>query len=231
MNAMDHASAARDWRPQAFGGKRAATIDDPIVEPLWTGLRVLAHVDGGRSTLRDLDGDPVDDFPEINTALAGAIRAERVVVDAHLTHQPVQAIAEVAARDTVETPKAAAAVGQMWFGLRRGGRTKAPQGPETVGRDPLPASVDIAIVVVDLLWLDDQPLLDVPLLERKRILESVLDESKLVRRGIYIRQPIDTWVGSWRTFGFNRMAFKAANSRYLPGQPNPDWAIADLPTR
>jgi ATP-dependent DNA ligase len=82
-----------------------------------------------------------------------------------------------------------------------------------------------------LLWLDDQPLLDVPLLERKRILESVLDESKLVRRGIYIRQPIDTWVGSWRSFGFNRMAFKAANSRYLPGQPNPDWAIADLPTR
>jgi hypothetical protein len=56
-------------------------------------------------------------------------------------------------------------------------------------------------------------------------------ESEFVRRGIYIRPPIDTWIGSWRTFGFNRMAFKAANSRYLPGQPNPDWAIADLPTR
>jgi hypothetical protein len=53
----------------------------------------------------------------------------------------------------------------------------------------------------------------------------------LVRRGIFIRPPIDTWIGSWRTFGFNRMAYKAANSRYLPGQPNPDWAIADLPIR
>lgn len=221
------------WRPQGFGKARAAAIDDPLVEPLWTGVRVLAHVDAGRTTLRDLDGDPVDDFPEINSALRGAIRAERVVVDAHLTHQPVQAIAEVAARDSrgAEAPTATAVVGQWWFGglLRR--RRKVPLDPESVGRDPLPADADIAIVVVDLLAIDDQPLLDVPLLERKRILESVLVESEYVRRGIYIRPPIDTWIGSWRTFGFNRMAFKAANSRYLPGQPNPDWAIADLPSR
>jgi ATP-dependent DNA ligase len=232
MHATDPRSAVLSWRPQAFGGRRAGAIDDPLVEPLWTGLRVLAHVDDGNATLRDLDGDPVDDFPEINAALAGAIQAERVVVDAHLTHQPIQAIADVARRDTLEAPKATAVVGQMWFGaLMRGRRKKVSIDPESVGRDPLPSGAEIAIVVVDLLWLDDQPLLDVPLLERKRILESVLVESQLVRRGIYIRPPIDTWIGSWRTFGFNRMAFKAANSRYLPGQPNPDWAIADLPTR
>jgi hypothetical protein len=227
-------SAALHWRPQGFGKSRAAAIDDPLVEPLWSGVRVLAHVDAGRTTLRDLDGDPVDDFPEINSALAGAIRAERVVVDAHLTHQPVQAIAEVAARDSQgpEAPTATAVVGQWWFGaFLRGRRRKATLDPESVGRDPLPANGDIAIVVVDLLAIDDQPLLDVPLLERKRILESVLVESEYVRRGIYIRPPIDTWIGSWRSFGFNRMAFKAANSRYLPGQPNPDWAIADLPSR
>ncbi len=237
MTATDTDTAAGlptlDWRPQGFGKARAAAIDDPLVEPLWAGVRVLAHVDAGRTTLLDLDGDPVDDFPEINSALRGAIRAERVVVDAHLTHQPVQAIAEVAARDSrgAEAPTATAVVGQWWFGglLRR--RRKVPLDPESVGRDPLPADADIAIVVVDLLAIDDQPLLDVPLLERKRILESVLVESEYVRRGIYIRPPIDTWIGSWRTFGFNRMAFKAANSRYLPGQPNPDWAIADLPSR
>jgi ATP-dependent DNA ligase len=228
------ASDAIDWRPQGFGKTRAAAIDDPLVEPLWTGVRVLAHVDAGQATLRDLDGDPVDDFPEINAALAGAIRADRVVVDAHLTHQPIQAIAEVAARDSqgAEAPTATAVVGQWWFGsLLRGRRRKVSLDPESVGRDPLPANADIAIVVVDLLSIDDQPLLDVPLLERKRILESILVESEFVRRGIYIRPPIDTWIGSWRTFGFNRMAFKAANSRYLPGRPNPDWAIADLPSR
>ena len=232
MNATDPAFADFGWRPQAFGDRRAAAIEDPLVEPLWTGLRVLAHVDGDRTVLRDLDGDPVDDYPEINRALGEAVQAQRVVVDAHLTHQPIQAIADVAARDTLEAPKATAVVGQMWFGgLMRGRRKKVSLDPESVGRDPLPADIPIAIVVVDLLWLDDQPLLDVPLLERKRILESVLLESEYVRRGIYIRPPIDTWIGSWRTFGFNRMAFKAANSRYLPGKPNPDWAIADLPIR
>ena len=232
VNATDPTAAAQTWRPQAFGDRWAGAIEDPLVEPLWTGLRVLAHVDAGRATLRDLDGDPVEDYPEINAALADAIRAQRVVVDAHLTHQPIQAVAEVAARDSLEAPKATAVVGQMWFGaLMRGRRKKVSLDPESVGRDALPADADIAIVVVDLLWLDDQPLLDVPLLERKRILESVVTESETVRRGIYIRPPIDTWIGSWRTFGFNRMAYKAANSRYLPGRPNPDWAIADLPIR
>src|SRR5712671_2772491 len=97
-----------DWRPQGFGKARAAAIDDPLVEPLWSGVRVLAHVDAGRTALRDLDGDPVDDFPEINSALRGAIRAERVVVDAHLTHQPVQAIAEVPARPRIGRARSAA---------------------------------------------------------------------------------------------------------------------------
>lgn len=232
MTATDATTAALSWRPQAFGNRRARAIEDPIVEPLWTGLRVLAHVENGRATMRDLDGDPVDDFPDVNAALADAIRADRVVLDAHLTHQPIQAIADVAARDSIEAPKATAIVGQMWFGgLMRGRRKQVSLDPDSVGRDPLSSTADLAIVVVDLLWLDDQPLLDIPLLERKRILEAVLVESKFVRRGIYIRPPIDTWIGSWRTFGFNRMAFKAANSRYLPGKANPDWAIADLPIR
>ena len=80
-------------------------------------------------------------------------------------------------------------------------------------------------------WLDDEPLLSVPLLERKRILESVVDESRLVRRGIYVRPPIDSWMGSWRSFGFKRIAFKGANSRYMPGTPNAEWVVGDLPAR
>jgi hypothetical protein len=233
MNVIDPTAATLAWRPQAFGNRRARSIDDPLVEPLWTGLRILGHVDGGRALLRDLDGDPVDDFPAINTALAAAIRAERVVVDAHLSHQPIQAIADIAARARTEAPNAAAAaVGQMWFGGLFGRRgPKAAVDPASVGREMPAADEDIAIVVVDLLSFDDQPLLDVPLLERKRILEAVLIESELVRRGIYIRPPIDAWIGSWRTSGFSRMAFKAANSRYLPGRPNPEWAIVDLPIR
>ena len=79
--ARDATSAAATWRPQQFiegGGK----IGDPIIEPLWTGLRVLALVDGGSVTIRDIDGDPVDEFPEAAAELATANQAERLIVAA-----------------------------------------------------------------------------------------------------------------------------------------------------
>jgi ATP-dependent DNA ligase len=89
----------------------------------------------------------------------------------------------------------------------------------------------ISLVVVDLLWLDGQWLLDVPLLERKRVLESIVPEEQLIRPGPYVRQPIASWIGSWRAQGFRAMTFKAANSRYRPGETSDEWTLAEMPRR
>ena len=89
----------------------------------------------------------------------------------------------------------------------------------------------VSLVVVDLLWLDGQCLLDVPLLERKRVLDSIVPEEQLVRPGPYVRQPIGSWIGSWRAQGFHAMTFKAANSRYRPGETADDWTLAEMPRR
>ena len=238
MSAGDPSTATRDvasasvaWRPQRFS-EAGGNVIDPLVEPLWTGLRVLALVEGGSASFRDLDGEEIDDFPDIADELVAAARADRLLVDGYLTHQPIQDRETVARRAAAEEPNAAPSIGQMWFGAlgRRRSRENAPTVEQTE-RDPLPVDGDVAIVVVDLVWLDDEPLLSIPLLERKRILESVLGESRLVRRGIFVRPPIDTWIGSWRSFGFSRLAYKAANSRYLPGETNPQWTVADLPAR
>ena len=72
---------------------------------------------------------------------------------------------------------------------------------------------------------------DVPLLERRRLLESVIAETDLVRNGIFVRPPIDTWVGSWRSMGFPGISFKAANSRYAPGATAQDWVSIAMPRR
>jgi len=56
MLATDARTAAKTWRPQEFGGRRASNVPDPIVEPLWNGPRVLALVANGEATLTDLDG-------------------------------------------------------------------------------------------------------------------------------------------------------------------------------
>jgi hypothetical protein len=227
----DIAEAAAAWRPQRFS-ESGGDVVDPLMEPLWTGLRVLALVDGPDASFRDTDGDLIADFPEIADELAEAARADRLLLDGYLTHQPIQDPTVVGRREAVEAPDNAPSIGQMWFGAlaRRRSRVKPPPVEQTE-HEPLPVDSDVAIVVVDLLWLDDEPLLSVPLLERKRILESVLGESRLVRRGIYVRPPIDTWLGSWRSFGFSRLAYKAANSRYLPGETNPQWTVGDLPSR
>jgi hypothetical protein len=217
MLASDAASAAATWRPAQFGNKRARTIDNPIVEPLWTGPRVLAFVDRGKVRLTDIEGSLIEGHDELAAALADAAQGETLLVEAFLTPEPLRAPA-LLATDAVSAPKLADVVTQMVVGSH-GQRTErlADRQDEARRRTVEGASHEAALVAVDLLWLDDQSLCDVPLLERKRILESVIAQSELVRVGIHITPPIDTWLGSWRSFGLRRISFKAANSRYVPG--------------
>lgn len=228
--ARDVQTAAATWRPQRFT-ESGGDVQDPLIEPLWTGLRVLAVVDGDRVTFRDIDGDPIEEFDDVAGELAAARLADRLILDGYLTHQVLQEPAAIARRAAEAKSSDAPTMSQMWFGnlLRRGGK-KAPSVEQTERAAPV-VDGDVALVMVDILWLDDDPLLNVPLLERKRILESAVGELRLVRRGTFVRPPVDTWLGSWRSFGFSRMSYKAANSRYLPGQQNPQWTVADVPAR
>jgi ATP-dependent DNA ligase len=228
--ARDVRSAAATWRPQRLS-ESGGDVADPLIEPLWTGLRVLATVDEGVATFRDIDGDVVEDFPDVARELAEARLADRLIVDGYLTHQVIQEQEAIARRAAEARSSATPTMSQMWFGnlLRRGGR-RGPTVESTERSSPV-VDGDVALVIVDIVWLDDEPLLDVPLLERKRVLESAVGESRLVRRGTFVRPPVDTWLSSWRAFGFSRMSYKAANSRYLPGQQNPEWTVADIPAR
>ena len=84
---------------------------------------------------------------------------------------------------------------------------------------------------MDLVSLDGQTLVEIPLLERKRLLESVLAEGDLVRRTPYVRYPAGPFIVTWRSFGFGGLAYKAANSRYRLGATNDDWCLAPMPRR
>jgi hypothetical protein len=232
MLATDALAAATTWRPQEFGAKRAADVPDPLVEPLWAGIRILAFVADGDVRFRDVFGDPVEGHDDVRAELLASSAGSTVLVEGVLTAEPLQSTTDVAAREKIATPKASRALGTMVVGDRGNRKDRlADRVDEVKKRTADNPFIPMAMVAVDLLWLDDQSLCDVPLLERRRILESVLTESHLVRVGIYVKPPVDAWLGAWRTFGFNRVAFKAANSRYLPGEKNPEWAIAQIPPR
>ncbi len=215
-----------DLRPQTYAKGAPSNVRDPIVEPLWTGLRALASVDAGGVALVDEDGDQVTGFDGIVEALAASALASELVVDGFITRQATRTASAVVAWSD-EMPS----MGTM-VGLRRNRAVDTLKLKEGSLADQTFDPADaIAFVATDLLWLDETSLLDVPLLERRRLLEAVVIESDAVRIGAFIRPPIDRWVASWRAQGFDGLTFKAANSRYRPGSANPDWVITGMPRR
>jgi len=83
-------------------------------------------------------------------------------------------------------------------------------------------------VAVDLVELDGEPLHDVPFQERRRLLESVIDEGVQVRVSPVVKQPLAGWLMGWRANGFTHYVAKHMNSRYLPGERNDDWLKLSL---
>jgi hypothetical protein len=218
-------SDVRTWRPQGFGRRDVRRISDPLIEPLWAGERVLAVAQRGYPLdLRDSEGEPLEGpaIEVIAAQLDEALLADTVVLDGYLTHQATTpAVMDV--NRGIQLPSAQQMVTQMLFG-RRGSagaaRRAAPSG------DP---GAPVAFVAVDLLAIDSEPLLEVPLLERKRLLESAVLETTLIRRTAYVRPPVDRWLVTWRSLGFQDLAYKAANSRYTPGARNDEWAAIAIP--
>jgi ATP-dependent DNA ligase len=231
---------SRAWRPQAFGPRKAKDLRDPIVEPAWDGIRVLAHVSTAGVYLVDANGaDLASDHPEIAAELLADTEADAAVIDGYLTDQALLSGVGIAL-DIDGSPGVSEHVTQFFLGRQAadamGGRGRVPgrATARTIGQVEAVATaapVPIAFVAIDLLALDNEVLLDVPLLERKRLLESVLREGDRVRRTQYVREPAGSFIITWRSFGFGGLAHKEANSRYHPGARNDDWTLMAMPRR
>jgi len=212
-----------EWRPQVPVGRgvRGASIEDPILEPHWSGQHVLAHYDSRRGTadgepwlrLLDHEGEDVTATePQVSHALRGAVMAVDAVVDGFLTSDATRTGLGASLATRAEIPR---------FQLFMPRPTDLDVVPiEGHDRDNL-----VAFVAVDLLQVDGQPLFDVPLLERKRLLESVIEPADLVRISVYTRPPLLPWLNSWRAAGLAGLIMKGANSRYRPGAESTDWTV------
>lgn len=217
----------RAWRPQGFGSVKTQRIADPLIEPVWIGERVLVHVSEGSVEIFDAGGRPVtEETDDVSAGIAGGVRAGSVVLDGYLTHQATIP-PPAPGRGEVEVPSAGELTAQMLLGRRTRRKELVEEADAMAAVEA--ADSPLAFVAIDLLELDGITLLDVPLLERKRLLESAVVEGDLLRVGAYVRPPIDAWLGTWRSLGFFEVAYKAANGRYAPGRPSESWATARIP--
>jgi ATP-dependent DNA ligase len=209
-----------EWRPQRPRASRVPPpIQDAILEPSWTGTHVLVHFDsqrgGGRreTWIRLVDesgSDATDREPTVVDEIVRSVLAIDAVFDGYLTTQ--------ATRPGEGTTLA----------MRPNVRPFPLLLPHDADVDVVPEkppASSVAFVAVDLLRLDGQELFDVPLLERKRLLEAVVAQCDLVRVTPFARPPIAHWFASWKSAGFGGIVAKAANSRYRPSSFTDEWAV------
>ncbi len=161
--------------------------------------------------LLDDDGQDVGDTaPLVIEVLRGAIMAFEAVIDGILTEQ-----ATAGGEGTALIPRAKVSrLGLLMPRQAEMSYTPA-KGDDRAG--------EVAFVALDLLSVDGQSMLDLPLLERKRQLESLFVQSELVRVSPHARPPLSPWLNTWKSAGFRGVMMKAANSRYRPGDFTLEW--------
>jgi ATP-dependent DNA ligase len=213
----------RQWRPlEARSRGRAPTITDPIIEPNWRGLRVLAHFKStpagpARATVELVDIDGLDvsaEFEHVVQALVEHVNANDAVLDGVLTDQALAGGLGIGVVPTADLSPVGVFLGRK---------------PEVSVSPPRPRATrhDTAFVATDLLAVDGESLFDLPLLERKRQLDGLLLESEYARVSPFARPPLEQWFNSWKSAGFSGVVLKAANSRYRPADVARQWAVVE----
>jgi ATP-dependent DNA ligase len=210
-----------------YRGRRAFDVKDPIVEPLWSGTRALVHLTvrpeaeppATVAIIEETGLDLADELPELAAALAAGVLALEAIVDGVITRQltldgvGAAAIPEIRSRPT-----------EMFVRSNLDFDISARGAIEDLARTAEPID---GFVAVDLLRIDGADLLDVPLLERKRLLESVIAPGPLLRLSAHVRPPHDPWIATWKSMGLRGGILKAANSRYHPNDDTIEWQVVE----
>lgn len=179
-------------RPKAV--REQAELPDHILEPAWSGTRVLVRIGHAGPPFVGYDG-AVDGPRELFDAIRAETSCTTAIVDGVLV-------------DNWEDEHDLE-VDDSGNAYTRGlpGRT--------------------IFTAFDLLEVDGDSLLRVPLLERKRHLEGLIAPSVNVRLTPYVSRGLRSWRDTLSGLGFKRVVLKNWNSTYSPGETSPAWLIID----
>jgi len=106
-------------------------------------------------------------------------------------------------------------------GLEAASGRRPPDGPRPSADER--RAIPLAYMVFDLLHLDGSSLLDVPLEERKRLLQRVLRPHPIVRYASHVVGEGEAFVRAAAERGLEGVVAKRRVSRYEPGKRSRDW--------
>jgi bifunctional non-homologous end joining protein LigD len=85
------------------------------------------------------------------------------------------------------------------------------------------ADGEIAYYVFDILWHDTKSLLDMPLIERKKILRKVIPHDGIIKLSETFQTKGTDFFSLVERMGLEGIIAKEANSKYLPGKRTKGW--------
>jgi bifunctional non-homologous end joining protein LigD len=171
--------------------------DDWLFEVKWDGHRCLANLGRATRLTSRTRRDMTAQFPEL-IDLHRQLAARNAVVDG-----------EIVALDRDGRPS----FERMQDRFHR--------HPEELARNK--GRVPVQFLAFDLLFLDGQPLLELPLAERRARLEEVLVETRDVRLSQVVEGAGTDFFEHAKRLGLEGIVAKRAASPYRPGVRSPDW--------
>jgi bifunctional non-homologous end joining protein LigD len=165
-----------------------------ILEPAWTGTRVLVRVGHPEPRFLGYEG-PITGPRELYDAIVAETQCDTAIIDGVLVDNwKDESDLEMDDQGNAYTRQ---------FGGRQ------------------------IFAAFDLLEVDGESLLAVPLLERRRHLEGVLAPSPNVRLTPFVTRGLRAWRDTLQAQGFRRVVLKNWNSAYTPGKITDDWLVIE----
>jgi len=170
----------------------------------WDGVRTIAFVEGGRVRLASrADHDRTAAYPEVR-GIGGVLGSHQAVLDG-----------EVIALDAAGRPSFEALQPRML--VDDAGRARR-----------LAASVPVTYMVFDLLHLDGSSTIDLPYVERRRILDGLGLTGEHWTVPPSHEGPGADVLEAAKAAGLEGVVAKRAGSPYRPGKRSPDWVKVKL---
>ncbi|WP_404312408.1 ATP-dependent DNA ligase [Agrococcus terreus] len=189
-------------RPMLASPGEPRDLDDErewSLEVKWDGWRVLVEVDHGEVRLLSRSGGDLSaSFPELLAPIASAVRTGQAVLDGEVVVLGAEGASDFGAL-------------QARAGLTgREARAAAKRSPVT-------------LLLFDLLEVNGERILDVPLDDRHGRLDALVAPSRRVRISRPLRGSLQHVLDVTRERGLEGVIAKRRDSRYRPGARSSDW--------